>query len=144
MFLTQNHSNIIERDSIHNVVNSSINGVVYRFLTSSAKHRHIALTLKNMSNGLPKPVSGCPWSEGILWREGWRSQGTFGIQTNNSRSPEFHLDGKVNSNKVKRSFCIKYRMTSDRNRPPWPKGGLQFVLMKIFAAQHLSSIYAHC
>ena len=49
MFLTQNHSNIIERDSVHNVVNSSINGVVYRFLTSSAKHRHIALTLKNMS-----------------------------------------------------------------------------------------------
>nr|XP_058952004.1 cubilin homolog isoform X2 [Pocillopora verrucosa] len=72
--------------------------------------------------GLPKPVSGCPWSEGILWREGWRSQATFIIQTNNSRSPEFHLDGKVNSNEVKRSFCIKYRMTSDRNRPPWPKG----------------------
>ena len=94
--------------------------------------------------GLPKPVSGCPWSEGILWREGWRSQATFIIQTNNSRSPEFHLDGKVDSNEVKRSFCIKYRMTSDRNRPPWPKGGLQFVLMKIFAAQHVSSIYAHC
>nr|XP_058952016.1 uncharacterized protein LOC131779471 [Pocillopora verrucosa] len=72
--------------------------------------------------GLPKPISGCPWSEGFSWREGWRSQDTNGKQSNNSRSPKFHLDGKVDNDEIKRSFCIKDDITTDRNRPLWPKG----------------------
>ncbi|KAJ7370799.1 hypothetical protein OS493_029789 [Desmophyllum pertusum] len=57
------------------------------------------------SYGIPKPASGCPWADGFQWEEGWRSQDTNGANSNNSKSSEFHLDGKVDSEKVNRSFC---------------------------------------
>lgn len=72
--------------------------------------------------GIPKPTSGCPEDDGFQWQEGWRSQDTNGVNSNNSRSPEYHLDGKVDNTKVQRSFCIKNDTTNDRNRPSWPPG----------------------
>ncbi|XP_078352616.1 uncharacterized protein LOC144637424 isoform X2 [Oculina patagonica] len=63
--------------------------------------------------GIPKPASGCPWSDGFVWREGWRSQSTHGRPSNSTRSPEFHLDGIVDNTKVKRSFCIKDQLADD-------------------------------
>ena len=75
--------------------------------------------------GIPKPVSGCPVANGFQWKEGWILQDTNYYddhdKSNNSRSPEFHLDGKVDKIIVNRSFCIKD--TIDNNtRPVWPAG----------------------
>ncbi len=72
--------------------------------------------------GIPKPVSGCPLADGFQWQEGWRSQDTDGAYSNNAKSAEFHLDGKVDSEKVNRSFCIKTSTAYDKIRPNWPPG----------------------
>ncbi|XP_078352594.1 uncharacterized protein LOC144637401 isoform X1 [Oculina patagonica] len=72
--------------------------------------------------GIPKPASGCPLADGFQWQEGWRSQDTDGTYSNNAKSAEFHLDGKVDSEKVNRSFCIKTSLVNDKNRPDWPPG----------------------
>ncbi|KAL9950254.1 hypothetical protein ACROYT_G042729 [Oculina patagonica] len=56
------------------------------------------------------------------WQEGWRSQDTNGYYSNNKKSAEFHLDGRVDSSEVKRSFCIKSSTTGDHNRTDWPPG----------------------
>ena len=71
--------------------------------------------------GLPKPVSGCPMADGFQWEEGWRSQESDGTQSNNAKSTEFHLDGKVDYEKVNRSFCIR-RTAGKNNKPNWPPG----------------------
>ena len=71
--------------------------------------------------GLPKPASGCPMADGFQWEEGWRSQDLHGTRSNNAKSTEFHLDAKVDYEKVNRTFCIKGR--ADQNdRPKWPPG----------------------
>ncbi|KAL9950252.1 hypothetical protein ACROYT_G042727 [Oculina patagonica] len=76
--------------------------------------------------GIPKPVSGCPRAGGFRWRTGWRLQDTNYYddrnKSNNSRSTEFHIDGKVTKIIVNRSFCIKDTTTDDWNRPTWPQG----------------------
>lgn len=74
------------------------------------------------SYGIPKPVSGCPRTTGFQWKKGWRSQDTNGASSNNSRSPDFHLDAEVDETKVQRSFCIKTSIIDDHNRPKWPQG----------------------
>ena len=72
--------------------------------------------------GIPKPQSGCPKTDYFHWLEGWRSQGSNSTNLNNSRSAEFHLDGKVDNTMVNRSFCIKDNIIYDSVRPAWPKG----------------------
>ena len=74
------------------------------------------------SYGVPKPASGCPSTDGFKWQEGWRSQDTNHGASNNGKSPEFHLDGAVNKETVKRSFCIKTETTNDKDRPTWSTG----------------------
>ena len=74
------------------------------------------------SYGIPKPASGCPRSDGFVWREGWRSQITHGRPSNSTKSTGFHLDGIVDNTKVKRSFCIKEDIADDGSRPAWPQG----------------------
>lgn len=74
------------------------------------------------SYGIPKPASGCPWSDGFEWREGWRSQYTNGRPSNSTKSLEFHLDGIVDNTKVKKSFCIREDRADDGSRPAWPQG----------------------
>lgn len=74
------------------------------------------------SYGIPKPASGCPRSDGFVWREGWRSQSTHGRPSNSTKSTEFHLDGIVDDTKVKRSFCIKEDIADDGSRSAWPEG----------------------
>lgn len=65
------------------------------------------------SYGIPKPASGCPRSDGFVWREGWTSQSTHGRPSNSTKSAEFHLDGVVDDTKIKRSFCIKEDIADD-------------------------------
>ena len=72
--------------------------------------------------GIPKPVSGCPMTDGFQWKTGWRSQDTNGANSNNSKSMEFHLDGSADETKVNRSFCIKKDPTKTQNRTAWPPG----------------------
>ena len=72
--------------------------------------------------GIPKPASGCPLSDGFQWEKGWRLQDTDDDYSNNEKSAEFHLDGKVGNQEIKRSFCIKTSTADDDNRPDWPSG----------------------
>jgi len=65
---------------------------------------------------------------GFRWLTGWRLQrGPYqdkGSESNNSRSLEFHIDGKVDKIAVNRSFCMKEVTRNDLNykRPTWPQG----------------------
>ena len=72
--------------------------------------------------GIPKPVSGCPIPDGFQWMTGWRSQATHDDESNNNKSVSFHLDGVVDKQKVKRSFCLKTSTAKDQNRTTWPSG----------------------
>ena len=100
---------------------------IWSFLNFSRMHSLASWNIRSTQTNIRVlwAAVGCPWSEGFSWREGWRSQDTNGKQSNNSRSPKFHLDGKVDNDEIKRSFCIKDDITTDRNRLPWPKGWLQ-------------------
>ena len=72
--------------------------------------------------GIPKPATGCPLADGFQWEDGWRLQDTEDVFSNNAKSPEFHLDGKVGSQTIERSFCIKTSTAGDENRLDWPRG----------------------
>ncbi|XP_068752233.1 uncharacterized protein [Montipora capricornis] len=76
--------------------------------------------------GLPKPTVGCPLGDGFQWKTGWRLQDTNNHEdrdkSNNSRSTQFHLDGRVNKIIVNRSFCMKEDIKGDKDRPKWPQG----------------------
>jgi len=80
--------------------------------------------------GIPKPISGCPKAYGFRWLTGWRLQRDDfhylheGSESNNSRSLEFHIDGRVDNFKVNRSFCMKEDPSKDvkYKRPTWPRG----------------------
>ncbi|XP_044171247.1 uncharacterized protein LOC114962877 isoform X3 [Acropora millepora] len=76
--------------------------------------------------GLPKSKSGCPLADGFQWQTGWRYQDTNDhddqVNSNNSRSKEFHIDGNVTKIIVNRSFCMKDDTNDDKGRPMWPQG----------------------
>ena len=72
--------------------------------------------------GIPKSVSGCPIADGFQWMTGSRSQDTNNNTSKNNKSASFHLDGVVDKEKVKRSFCLKTSTAKDQNRNIWPSG----------------------
>ena len=57
--------------------------------------------------GLPKPVDGCPVSDGFQWKTGYRFHDTEDDGTENQHSDSFHLAGEFSDVGIRHEFCIK-------------------------------------
>ena len=74
---------------------------------------------------LSRPKLGCPESNDVDWKVGWRFQDTEDTNPRNGRSESFHLDADVELSRgsyVNRSFCNKEKDSSWEKEKAWPQG----------------------
>lgn len=75
---------------------------------------------------LSRPKLGCPESNDVDWKVGWRFQDTEDTNPRNGRSESFHLDADVELSRgsyVNRSlFCNKEKDSFLKKEKAWPQG----------------------
>ena len=74
---------------------------------------------------LSRPKLGCPESNDVDWKVGWRFQDTEDTNPRNGRSESFHLDADVELSRgsyVNRSFCNKEKDSFLKKEKSWPQG----------------------
>ena len=76
--------------------------------------------LPSRNYGLPKPDSGCPDGEGVVWREGQRKQYMEDDRWQGSNfSQNFHMEASLKDDYINRTFCIGH---NPKRNIFWPKG----------------------
>lgn len=85
----------------------------------SMHSRETGLKWPSGTYGLPKPVDGCPVSDGFQWKTGYRFHDTEDDGTENQHSDSFHLAGEFSDVGIRHEFCIK---TTEDGGGRWPDG----------------------
>ena len=85
----------------------------------------IIVTWPSGAYGLPKAKTGCPESDGMKWKEGWRKQDMEDDKEWRSEiSSNFHMEANIWGPKkdINRTFCIKDEIGISKRE--WPRGNL--------------------